>query len=152
MARTFSRKKLEEINEAFRELTEEQDWIYIVADGNRAACNYIVHNLELLGCDVVVGVNNKRSAVARARGVRGKAIVFAEVDPPIDGITLLKNLRDDRVATATKVVLMSAATERSRIVAALKARPAGYLKKPFKPEGIAERLSQLGALPFRRRL
>lgn len=86
----------------------------------------------------------------RAAGKREEIIAELNKKPPADmiamdvalpdvgGLELLGRLRDHPTYKTVPILVMSAATERDDVVAALSYGASGYMSKPFKPEALLE--------------
>ncbi len=86
----------------------------------------------------------------RAAGKREEIIAELNKKPPADaiaidvalpevgGLELLGRLRDHPAYKTVPIIVMTAATERDDVVAALSYGASGYMSKPFKPDALVE--------------
>jgi two-component system chemotaxis response regulator CheY len=60
--------------------------------------------------------------------------------PNMDGITLVKKVRETN--KATPIIMVTTEAEKTRVVDAIKAGVNNYVIKPFTPEGLMEKVKQ----------
>jgi len=73
-------------------------------------------------------------------------VAFLDVNMPgIDGIALLKRLRESPFFRAVQVVICTASNDRATIAAAIQSGTKHYVVKPCTEEVIARKLAQLAA-------
>ncbi len=60
--------------------------------------------------------------------------------PVMDGITLLKNIRQNGAYAGVKVIMCTSESEKAKVMEALKAGANNYIVKPFTPEALKEKL------------
>lgn len=65
--------------------------------------------------------------------------------PVMTGIQFLKAVRTHTEGSATPFVLLTAESEKSQVLEALKAKVSGYVIKPFTPEALKAKLEQVYA-------
>jgi two-component system chemotaxis response regulator CheY len=71
-------------------------------------------------------------------------IVLADLHmPQMDGVELTRRLLADPATKDVPVVIISAEPDQSRIDALRQQGARGYLRKPFRPEGVREVINQL---------
>jgi two-component system chemotaxis response regulator CheY len=63
--------------------------------------------------------------------------------PVMDGLEFLRNLASEDLAKGVPVVMITTEGSESRVVEALSAGARGYLRKPFTPEQVKERVAPL---------
>jgi len=96
-----------------------------------------------LQIDEVLEAENGREALLALRETPVDLILCDINMPKMDGLELLKNLRQSPMTKDTPVVMVSGDGAESRVVAALKAGAGGYIRKPFSPEQVKERVLPL---------
>ena len=67
--------------------------------------------------------------------------------PVMNGLDLIKNLRQDPELASLKVIMVTTETEVDHIVSALEAGANEYVMKPFTKDILREKLEQVGILP-----
>jgi two-component system, chemotaxis family, chemotaxis protein CheY len=71
-------------------------------------------------------------------------IILSDINMPVmDGLEFLKSLATMEVAKGVPVVMITTEGSEARIVEALSAGAKGYLRKPFTPDQVKERVSPL---------
>jgi two-component system chemotaxis response regulator CheY len=68
--------------------------------------------------------------------------------PEMNGLELLKRLRQDPELAALKIVMVTTETELDHMVAALEAGANEYVMKPFTKEILKEKLELAGMVPL----
>lgn len=63
--------------------------------------------------------------------------------PVIDGLEFLKNLAGVEVAKGIPVIMLTTEGREARVVEALSNGAKGYLRKPFTPQQVKERITPL---------
>src|ERR1700733_13833768 len=79
----------------------------------------------------------------------GLDLILSDINMPVmDGLEFLRNLSKIASANGVPVVMISTEGNEARVVEALPLGARGYLRKPFTPEQVKERVMPLvGALP-----
>jgi two-component system, chemotaxis family, chemotaxis protein CheY len=67
--------------------------------------------------------------------------------PEMNGLDLVRNLRQDPQLASLKVIMVTTETEVDHIVSALEAGADEYVMKPFTKDILREKLEQIGILP-----
>ena len=71
-------------------------------------------------------------------------IILSDINMPVmDGLEFLKNLASVESAKGVPVVMITTEGSEARVVEALSAGAKGYLRKPFTPEQVKERVTPL---------
>lgn len=74
----------------------------------------------------------------------GLDMIFSDINMPVmDGLEFLKNLAGVEAAKGVPVVMITTEGSEARVVEALSAGAKGYLRKPFTPEQVKERIAPL---------
>jgi two-component system chemotaxis response regulator CheY len=70
------------------------------------------------------------------------ALILSDINMPnMDGIELLSRLKADTAFKAVPVVMVTTEGSQARVLQALELGAAGYVRKPFTPEQIKEKLA-----------
>jgi two-component system chemotaxis response regulator CheY len=92
--------------------------------------------------EVLEASNGAEALIAVEKG--GMDMVLSDINMPVmDGLEFLKNLRDVACAKGVPVVMISTEGSEARVVEALSLGARGYLRKPFTPQQIKERVMPL---------
>jgi two-component system, chemotaxis family, chemotaxis protein CheY len=71
-------------------------------------------------------------------------MIFSDINMPVmDGLEFLRNLPNVENAKGVPVVMITTEGSEARVVEALSAGAKGYLRKPFTPEQVKERVAPL---------
>jgi two-component system, chemotaxis family, chemotaxis protein CheY len=71
-------------------------------------------------------------------------MILSDINMPVmDGLEFLKNLAASDAAKGIPVLMITTEGSEARVVEALSAGAKGYLRKPFTPEQIRERVTPL---------
>lgn len=74
----------------------------------------------------------------------GIDLILSDINMPVmDGLEFLRNLAAENLAKGVPVVMITTEGSESRVVEALSAGARGYLRKPFTPEQVKERVAPL---------
>lgn len=109
----------------------------LVVDDEIAISTLLKYNLEENGYDVTVA-SDGQTAYDLAKQESFDAILLDLMLPVIDGMTLLKNLRQDKVSTP--VILVTAKGDEFDRVFGLELGADDYITKPFSPREVMARV------------
>jgi two-component system chemotaxis response regulator CheY len=117
----------------------------MVVDDYEGMRRLIVQCLRAAGVPIgqVLEAENGREALVVLRDSPVDLILCDINMPLMDGLDLLRALRQRPATQNTPVVIITADGGESRVVAAIKAGAGGYLCKPFSPEQVKERVLPL---------
>ena len=74
----------------------------------------------------------------------GLDMIFSDINMPVmDGLEFLKSLAGVAAAKGVPVIMITTEGSEARVVEALSAGAKGYLRKPFTPEQVKERVAPL---------
>ncbi|MGZ8395690.1 MAG: adenylate/guanylate cyclase domain-containing protein [Rhodoplanes sp.] len=106
-------------------------------------------NLEILrtrlqahGYEVITGANGEEG-LARARDSEPDLVLLDIMMPKLDGISVLKRLKEDAALRFVPVVLVTAKSDMRDVVAGLEAGADDYLTKPFDQSALIARVRSL---------
>ena len=92
--------------------------------------------------EVLEAGNGAEALVAVRKG--GLDLILSDINMPVmDGLEFLRNVATEDLAKGVPVVMITTEGSESRVVEALSAGARGYLRKPFTPEQVKERVAPL---------
>jgi two-component system, chemotaxis family, chemotaxis protein CheY len=92
--------------------------------------------------EVLEAGNGAEALIAVRKG--GLDLILSDINMPVmDGLEFLRNLAAEDLAKGVPVVMITTEGSESRVVEALSAGARGYLRKPFTPEQVKERVAPL---------
>jgi two-component system chemotaxis response regulator CheY len=120
----------------------------LVVDDSRAVRMILAKNLKELGYEVREAANGKEALdVIEAEGAAVKLVLADWNMPEMNGIDLLKRLRQNPQLSSLVVVMVTTETELDQMAAALEAGANEYVMKPFTKDILVEKLQLIGVHP-----
>lgn len=120
----------------------------LVVDDSRAVRTILVRALVQIGFEVQEAANGKEALDAIEAGSSGVKLVLADWNmPEMNGLDLLKRLRQNPALSSLAVVMVTTETDLDRIAEALDAGANEYVMKPFTQEVLTEKLQMAGIHP-----
>jgi len=116
--------------------------LILVADDNADVLGLVKAVLERSGFDVVT-VSDGAQALASVDQRKPDLAVLDITMPEIDGLEVLRRLRADVRTSGLPVVLLSAQAQEADVVRGFATGASAYLKKPFSPRELTERVAGL---------
>lgn len=147
MARRFRVDDLNAIDKQFQDLLDEKDYTIVLVEGSVVMRKTLCNALRQAGADKLVEAGNGIDALSLLRSAQGARVVVSELNlPAFDGLQILQEIRSAEDLSDVPILFMSSEVRKERIVAAIKGGAKAYLKKPFKPEALVDKLRELGYL------
>src|SRR5258708_2370409 len=105
----------------------------------------VERSLRQAGLDLGDVLEAGNGAEAMAEVNKGKFdLILSDINmPAMDGLEFLKNLANVESAKGTPVVMITTKGSEARVVEALSVGAKGYIRKPFTPEQVKERVLPL---------
>ena len=120
----------------------------LVVDDSRAVRMLLVRTLKQLGYEVQEAANGREALQMMEAGNSGVKLVLVDwIMPEIDGLELLKRLRQNPALSSLAVVMVTTETEIEHIAEALEAGANEYVMKPFTQDILVEKLQLAGIHP-----
>ncbi len=120
----------------------------LVVDDSRAVRMLLVKTLTQLGYEVQEAANGREALEIIGAGNSGLKLVLADWNmPEINGLDLLKRLRQNPALSSLAVVMVTTETEIEHIAEALEAGANEYVMKPFTQDILVEKLQLAGIHP-----
>ena len=114
----------------------------LVCDDDELLTELLQFRLEAKGFDVTVA-GDGREALNSIRLAQPDAVVLDAMMPGIDGLEVLRQLREDAATRDIPVIMLTARKGERDIVDALRLGASDYLGKPFIPDELSARLVRL---------
>jgi len=117
----------------------------LVVDDSRAMRMILAKTLKELGFEVCEAANGREALEVIEAQQGALTLVLADWNmPEINGLDLLKRLRQNPELSSLVVVMVTTETELDQMVAALEAGANEYVMKPFTREILVEKLEMVG--------
>jgi two-component system chemotaxis response regulator CheY len=117
----------------------------LVVDDSRAVRMILAKTLKELGYEVSEAANGREALEVIEAEKTAVTLVLADWNmPEINGLDLLKRLRQDPALSSLVVVMVTTETELDQMAAALEAGANEYVMKPFTREILVEKLQLVG--------
>ncbi len=120
----------------------------LVVDDSRAVRMLLAKTLKELGYEVREAANGREALEVIEAEKSTLTLVLADWNmPEIDGLDMLKRLRQNPALSSLKVVMVTTETAIDCIAEALEAGANEYVMKPFTPDILVEKLQLAGIHP-----
>jgi two-component system chemotaxis response regulator CheY len=121
----------------------------LVVDDSRAVRMILGKTLKELGFEVREAANGREALEVIEVEKTAVTLVLADWNmPEIDGLELLKRLRQKPELSSLVIVMVTTETELSQMTAALEAGANEYIMKPFTRDILVEKLELVGIQPL----
>jgi two-component system chemotaxis response regulator CheY len=120
----------------------------LVVDDSKTIRIILGRILKELGYEVCEAGNGKEALKVMESQKAAVNLVLADWNmPEMNGLELLKQLRQDPDLDSLKVIMVTTETELDHVVSALEAGANEYVMKPFTRDILREKLELVGILP-----
>jgi two-component system, chemotaxis family, chemotaxis protein CheY len=120
----------------------------LVVDDSKTIRIILGRILKELGYEVCEAGNGKEALKVMESEKAAVNLVLADWNmPEMNGLELLKQLRQDPDLASLKVIMVTTETELDHMVSALEAGANEYVMKPFTKDILKEKLELVGILP-----
>ena len=117
----------------------------LVVDDSKAVRMILGRTLKEIGFEVSEAGDGRQALDIIAQDKAGMKLVLADWNmPEMNGLDLLKNLRQDRELDSLVVVMVTTETDIDQMVIALEAGANEYVMKPFTTEILMGKLQMAG--------
>ena len=96
--------------------------------------------LSALGLSDITEAENGSDALDKLAASSYDLMLLDWNMPVMDGITLLKTVRENKDYSKVKIIMCTSESEKSKVIEALQAGANNYIVKPFTPEALKEKL------------
>ncbi len=117
----------------------------LIVDDSSVMRKIIERSLRQAGLDLEEVREASNGAEALMEVQKGSLdLILSDINmPAMDGLEFLKNLANLEAAKGVPVVMVTTEGSEARVVEALSVGARGYIRKPFTPEQIKERVTPL---------
>ena len=120
----------------------------LVVDDSKTIRIILGRTLRELGYEVCEACNGKEALKVMEAEKATVNLVLADWNmPEMNGLELLRELRQDPELASLKVIMVTTETELDHMVSALEAGANEYVMKPFTKDILREKLELVGILP-----
>jgi len=121
----------------------------LVVDDSKTIRIILSRILRELGYEVCEAGNGKEALKVMETEKAAVNLVLADWNmPEMNGLELLKQLRQDPALASLKIIMVTTETELDHMVSALEAGANEYVMKPFTKDILKEKLELVGILPM----
>ena len=114
----------------------------LVIDGSEKSSALVSMFLEKKGYGTICASNGKQGI--KAARYRCPDLILLDMDMPrMDGLTVLKKLKSDTKTMSIPVIMLARCGDEYSKIRAASLYSEGYITKPFEPEELATKISQL---------
>ena len=117
----------------------------LIVDDSSVMRKIVERALRQAGLELTEVLEASNGAEALVQVQKGSLdMILSDINMPVmDGLEFLKNLANIESARNIPVVIITTEGSEARVVEALSAGAKGYLRKPFTPEQVKERVTPL---------
>jgi two-component system, chemotaxis family, chemotaxis protein CheY len=117
----------------------------LIVDDSSVMRKIVERSLRQAGLDLGEVLEAGNGAEALVEVQKGSLdLILSDINmPAVDGLEFLKNLAGVEAAKGVPVVMITTEGSEARVVEALSAGAKGYIRKPFTPEQVKERIAPL---------
>ena len=117
----------------------------LIVDDSSVMRKIVERALRQAGLELTEVLEASNGAEALLQVQKGSLdMILSDINMPVmDGLEFLKNLANIESARNIPVVIITTEGSEARVVEALSAGAKGYLRKPFTPEQVKERVTPL---------
>jgi DNA-binding response OmpR family regulator len=123
-------------------MSESRSGVIVVADDDADILDLVTLTLERAG-HVVHCARDGEEALELVRRERPDVAVLDVAMPKLDGFELTRQLRGDPETSEVQIVLLTARVQERDTDAGLAAGATEYIRKPFSPQELQERVAAL---------
>jgi len=117
----------------------------LIVDDSSVMRKIVQRSLRLAGLDIetVLEADNGEQALTIVQQ-NSVDLIFSDINmPKMDGLEFVRQLQGLEVAKGIPIVMITTEGSQSRVVEALSLGARGYIRKPFTPDQVKERIAPL---------
>jgi len=115
----------------------------LAVDDSPTMRRIIVNTLKRAGYEDVAEAGDGKDALAKLKTEKFDFIITDWNMPEMDGLTFVTTVRSDPELKALPILMVTTRSVKEDIMQAIKAGVNNYIVKPFTPETIAEKITQV---------
>lgn len=101
------------------------------------------NTLKTLGFEDVDEASDGSEAYDKIKATKYDLVLMDWNMPVMTGIECLKKVKADESVKATKIMMVTSESEKTRIIEAIQAGAANYIVKPFQPDTLKEKIQAI---------
>jgi two-component system, chemotaxis family, chemotaxis protein CheY len=101
------------------------------------------NTLKTLGYEDVDEAEDGSMAYDKIKACKYDLVLMDWNMPVMTGIECLKKVKADDAVKATKIMMVTSESEKTRIIEAIQAGAANYIVKPFQPDTLKEKIQAI---------
>lgn len=114
----------------------------LVIDDDQQVLRLLEVNFEMEGYDVITATNGE-DGLAKLKSGKPDAVVCDVMMPGMNGLDVVRTLREDPANADLPVIVVSAKAQRSDVETGLDAGADEYVTKPFDPQDLLDAVDRL---------
>ncbi len=112
----------------------------MIVDDSRILRKILTNTLTDAGHEVIADAGNGKEAIMLLEKVKPDLITLDITMPVMDGLEALPKIKE--ACPDAKVIMVSAAGQKNKVMEALKSGASDFLQKPFEPEDVVNVISK----------
>jgi two-component system chemotaxis response regulator CheY len=113
----------------------------MIVDDSSTMRKIVTTQLNNLSITDVIQAENGRDGLEKLSEHMPVDIVLLDINMPImDGMVMLKRMREHRVYDKVKVIMVTSESEKAKVIESIYAGANDYIVKPFKPENFKRKI------------
>jgi two-component system chemotaxis response regulator CheY len=147
MAKRYSVLDIKDLDAKFRDLLDDKMWSYVVVEPSLAARRNLINYMRKAGCENVIEAKDGMEGLMKCKEIGSTVTAIVDLKAPVlNGADFLRHFKAAPELADAKVILTGTDGRKELIVAVFRAGANAYMKKPFPPETLIEKLKSLGAM------
>lgn len=115
----------------------------LAVDDSPTMRRIIVNTLKRAGYNNIIEAENGVEALGKLRGEGADFVLTDWNMPEMDGLTFVGHIRQDEALKSKPILMVTTRSVKDDIVEAMKAGVNGYIIKPFSPQTLGEKITQV---------
>lgn len=115
----------------------------LAVDDSPTMRRIIVNTLKRAGYSNIIEAENGADALGKLRGEGADFVLTDWNMPEMDGLTFVGHVRQDAALKNKPILMVTTRSVKDDIVEAMKAGVNGYIIKPFSPQTLGEKITQV---------
>lgn len=115
----------------------------LVVEDNEDMISLLTHFLSREGYKILAARDGIEAVQALQRESEIDLVILDYMLPHMDGLQIVKHIRDDAHWNATPILMLTAQSDERNIVRTLDAGANDYVTKPFRPQELVARVRRL---------